>query len=66
MQFLFDFDKAQGPIRAMHAIGQPPTTNGSMFHYLTEASIPYSRLHDVGGAYGGNRYPQARDFNNIK
>ena len=64
MQFLFDFDKAQGPIRAMHAVGQPPMLGVSdgMFHYLTEASIPYSRLHDVGGAYGGNRYV---DIHNI-
>ena len=23
---------------------------------LTDAHIPYSRLHDVGGAFGSNRY----------
>ena len=64
MQFLFDFDKAQGPIRAMHAVGQPPMLGVSdgMFHYLTEASIPYARLHDVGGVYGGNRFV---DIHNI-
>lgn len=27
-----------------------------MFHYLTQAGIPYSRLHDVGGCYGDNRF----------
>lgn len=26
------------------------------FHYLSEAGIPYSRLHDTGGIYGQNRY----------
>ncbi len=24
--------------------------------YLKDANIPYARLHDVGGAFGGNRY----------
>ena len=24
--------------------------------YLTEAEIPFSRLHDVGGMYGGSRF----------
>ena len=27
-----------------------------MFHYLKEAGIPYSRLHDVGGAFGIAHY----------
>lgn len=27
-----------------------------MFHYLTEAGIPFSRLHDVGGYFGGGRF----------
>ncbi len=39
----------------------------SAFHYLTEANIPYSRLHDVGGWFGGNMYVDIpnifRDFN---
>ena len=26
------------------------------FHYLTEAGIPFSRLHDVGGSFGGGRF----------
>ena len=26
------------------------------FHYVTEAGIPYSRLHDVGGVFGGGRF----------
>ena len=69
MQFNFNFDKTVGKIRAMHAVGQPPMLGVSdgMFHYLTEASIPYARLHDVGGVYGGNRFVDIhnvfRDFN---
>lgn len=53
-----DFSKpSKAKIRPMHAVGQPPMlgyTGTSMFHYLTEANIPYARLHDVGGKYGGN------------
>lgn len=57
-----DFDKTIGKIKPMHAVGQPPFTGGFMslnfshFKYLTDANIPYSRLHDVGGAFGSNRY----------
>ena len=60
MKLNFNFDKIIGTIKPMHAVGQPPfdvNDNGiddSMFHYLTEANIPYSRLHDVGGAFGGH------------
>jgi len=54
-----DTSKAKGKIKAMHAGGQPPlggSEYNNHFHYLTEAGIPYSRLHDVGGAFGGNRF----------
>ena len=46
-------------IKPMHAGGQPPvvsTASDTFFHYMTEAGIPYSRLHDVGGAFGGGKY----------
>ena len=51
-------DKTIGKIKPMHGVGQPPFAGSKfgMFHYLTEAGIPYSRLHDVGGTYGGNRW----------
>lgn len=58
-----------GKIKPMHGVGQPPIIgiDCSMFDYLSDASIPYSRLHDVGGAYGGGRYVDIpnlfRDFN---
>lgn len=50
--------KKLGRIKPMHAVGQPPITGISteMFHYLKEANIPYSRLHDVGGWFGGNLF----------
>ncbi len=53
-----DFGKLNGVLKPMHGIGQPPITglSNSMFHYLKEAGIPYSRLHDVGGWMGGGLY----------
>ncbi len=48
-----------GPIKKVNGVGQPPITGAaysSMVHYLGEANIPYSRLHDVGGAFGGGMY----------
>ena len=42
----------------MHGVGQPPLTGigTEYFRYLSEANIPYSRLHDVGGWFGGNMF----------
>ena len=53
-KIILDFSKSVGKIKAMHAVGQPPFYGMyfDFFHYLTEANIPYSRLHDTGGAYG--------------
>ena len=57
-----DFSKTVGAIKRMHAVGQPPFTGGfckldfSPMQILKDAKIPYSRLHDVGGAFGSNRY----------
>ena len=50
-----------GKIKPMNAVGQPPVGGlgkniSGNFHYLTEIGVPYSRLHDVGGAFGGGRY----------
>lgn len=65
--------KSDRKIRPMHGIGQPPILRGepgvtpTLFHYLEEAGIPYSRLHDVAGAYGGGVFVDIpnifRDFN---
>lgn len=50
--------KALGKIKAMHGVGQPPFVgiDFSHVHYLKDAHIPFSRLHDVGGWFGGNMF----------
>ena len=68
-----DFSKTVGKIKRMHAVGQPPFTSGfnkldfTPMQILKDAHIPFSRLHDVGGAFGSNRYVDIpnifRDFN---
>jgi len=52
------FKKIIGGIKPMHAINNAPLLGAtdSMFHYIGEAGIPYSRLHDTGGEYGQNRF----------
>ncbi len=59
-----NFNNIIGKIKPMHAVGQPPflSSDYSYCHYLKEANIPYARLHDVGGIYGGSRYV---DIHNI-
>ena len=58
MKITADFTQTLGKIKPMHAVGQPPLEGmgTEYFHYLTEAGIPQSRLHDVGGAYGRNQF----------
>lgn len=53
-----DFADIMGKIKPMHGVGQPPRTglNDALFHYLTRAGVPYSRLHDVGGWMGGGLF----------
>ncbi|MBE6597405.1 MAG: hypothetical protein E7641_07025 [Ruminococcaceae bacterium] len=53
-----NYEKITKKIKPMHGVGQPPMTglSNSLFHYLTRAGIPYSRLHDVGGWLGGGLY----------
>ena len=54
----FDFQDKIREIKTMHAVGQPPLVgiDTTYFKYLKEANIPYSRLHDVAGKFGGNLY----------
>ena len=66
------FESTVGKIKPMHAVGQPPYKGGFLkfdfthMQYITDANIPYSRLHDVGGAFGGYRFVDVpnifRDF----
>ncbi|MGN0180203.1 MAG: hypothetical protein ACI4DY_12345 [Monoglobaceae bacterium] len=54
-----DFGKICGKVKPMHAINNiptVPTTSEEMYQRINAANIPYSRLHDTGGAYGGSRY----------
>ena len=53
-----DTAKTLRPMKPMHGGGQPPLLGANVghFHYLTEAGIPYSRLHDVGGAFGQGKF----------
>jgi len=55
-----DFAAVAGPVKPVNGVGQPPMLGmpikAKMFHFLKEAGIPYSRLHDVGGWQGQHRY----------
>lgn len=53
-----DFSDTGARIKPLHGIGQPPMLGNDcgMFHYLTDAGIPFSRLHDVGGYFSGGRF----------
>ena len=57
---IVDSAAAGGPIKPVNGVGQPPMVgamNGwSMLHFLKEAGIPFSRLHDVGGRLGGGMF----------
>ena len=54
----YNYQKTVGKIKPMHGVGQPPLLGlqTKYFKYLTEANIPHSRLHDVGGSFGGNMF----------
>ena len=54
-----DFDTPTGAVKPVHGIGQGPLLGWigtQLFSFLGEAGIPYARLHDVGGAFGGGRF----------
>ena len=56
VQVTVDWTDEIGIVKPVNAVGQPPMNGGpyafSMLHYLKDAGIPYSRLHDVGGWLG--------------
>ncbi|MBQ9086096.1 MAG: hypothetical protein IJY47_02795 [Clostridia bacterium] len=54
-----DFDKKCGKIKPMHAVNNGPTFPYDFYgqyQKMTDAAVPYARLHDTGGAFGGARY----------
>ena len=57
MRLAIDPSRILGPVKPVNGVGQPPffgVGGFPMFHYLKEAGIPFSRLHDVGGMFGRN------------
>ena len=58
-QLTIDFTQKGGRIKPMHAINNVPVvpkTSESMYARLCGAHIPYARLHDTGGYFGGTHY----------
>lgn len=53
-----NFNKAVGKIKPFHGICNAPIvgTNTKLYHFLGDAGIPFSRLHDTGGVLGGGRF----------
>lgn len=54
-----DFEKSMGKIKPMHAINNMPTVPcdfAGLYKTYGEAHIPYARLHDTGGGFGGTHY----------
>ena len=66
-KIFIDESKKLGKIKAMHGVGQPPLLGVSTekFSCLTEANIPYSRLHDVGGWFGKNMFAEIGKMSQI-
>ena len=72
MQIKLNLNEKIGKIKPMNATGQAPMGGGlgfdayKHFHLLSDIAVPYVRLHDVGGLYGGYRYVDVpnifRDF----
>ena len=49
-----DFTRRLGPVKPLHGICNSRLTWGDPLPEILEAGIPYTRLHDTGGLYGGN------------
>lgn len=52
-QVSVDFSMPKGRIKALHGVNNSPMTYGEAIPSFQEAGIPYVRLHDSVGAYGG-------------
>lgn len=51
-----DFTKDLGPMKPLHGINNSPVRYGEPIKELKEAGIPYCRLHDTAGAFGGTHF----------
>lgn len=61
MAIRVDFSKPCGRMKPMHGVNNVPQVpfncaEMDLFESLKKAGIPYSRLHDTGGDYGGTHY----------
>ena len=56
-----DFTKKIGSIKPMHGVGAGPKQGGALLssnvtEIFNEIGVPFSRLHDIEGAYSQNQY----------
>lgn len=51
-----DFSKSAGAIKPLHGINNSPVRLNEEMREMREAGIPYSRLHDSVGRYGGAHF----------
>ena len=56
-----DTSNTIGKIKPMNCTNIPPVSGlgkniGGQTHYLTEVGVSHTRLHDVGGVFGGGKY----------
>ena len=64
-----NFAAPSGKVKPMHGVNNAPVFGYYGYehmHYMTEAGIPFSRLHDTGGYFGGARFVDVENiFPNI-
>ena len=51
-----DFTRLAGRIKPLHGVNNSPVSHGEAIRSFAEAGIPYVRLHDTAGPFGGSRY----------
>lgn len=61
MDITIDYKNICGEIKPMHGVNNAPFVpkdygNPGLFQKMKEAGIPFSRLHDTGGDWGGAHY----------
>jgi hypothetical protein len=48
-----DFTRLEGPVKPLHGVNTSPVRYNTKLPELKDAGIPFVRLHDAGGAFGG-------------
>jgi len=51
-----DFNRTTGSVKPLHGINNSPVTYGETLPELRDAGIPYVRLHDSAGLFGGTYF----------